>query len=872
MFDKKYLYEFDPSGGLAANRVPPESHTITPANGSDFDVIIPSFAPFFRKGMVVKHITSGQTLVEGIHFDLGYKFEAASKQTATPIYGAIVITDRTLSGQLTVEYQTLGGEWVMDTQEILTLLQNVKTDPRTVRWEDVIDKPITFPPVDHLHHSDDLVGMDDVTKGIEAIRVAVGDSAGKALSALLEHLRDHANPHEVSLAQLGLDSLGGLSESTTADVDAGTDNLRFISARRLQYFLTSKVQPAINTHANNKNNPHGVTKAQVGLDLVENYRMATLGEALEGTLTSRYMSPQLVAAIVTDRIQAALSGNVDVPTKDSIGLGNVQNYGMANFEQAIAGTAENLYMSPLRVAQHVANAVAAVMQQHLDADNPHKITATTVGLSNVRNFGIATAAELAGGTATDKYTTVAGVTTMMTAFYNAGPAGQLSAHLADKTNPHGVNKTQVGLGNVQNYGLATDATFADTNNTAYLTPGVLLRNLWSKLNDRTVEASQLGDVPLVNGDPQYGGFRYGRIVSRKIGFATNATEMALLKAADEDFGRVFNTWRRISIKGSLVSPALPAETQAWEYDATKNAIVCKVNSDSLVGFVSPESYSDYVFEVRLSSVDGDDDTIGIILGCVVENGLTYTLIASRNCGGSTPNFISGAPKLFSVAINARSTAALSTVVASGNYGLKWGDGVVDDTRTTNPGSKGWGNWPTGCKIRAVREGDKITVTTTDLGSDTYVPAATIVIDLQSSDELRRFASKSAIGYMAQSQNSSTWKTITRPDAKSPIYDLTTNQLLIFDGNAWGVSDGGGGVKLTPGQLYHTPMTGKTHFVDTETDIFLVADLNPTAKVATANSLSVTLSGDGTTNNPLTATFTGNTDKSVNSTQDVTANN
>lgn len=855
MFDKKYLYEFDPSGGLAANRVPPESHTITPANGSDFDVIIPSFAPFFRKGLVVKHITSGQTLVEGIHFDLGYKFEAASKQTATPIYGAIVITDRTLSGQLTVEYQTLGGEWVMDTQEILTILQNVKTDPRTVRWEYVIDKPITFPPVDHLHHSDDLVGMDDVTKGIEAIRVAIGDSAGKALSALLEHLRDHANPHEVTLVQLGLDSLGALSESTTADVDAGTDNLRFISARRLQYFLTSKVQPAINTHANNKNNPHGVTKAQVGLDLVENYRMATLGEALEGTLTSRYMSPQLVAAIVNVRIQAALSGNVNTPTKESIGLGNVQNYGMANFEQAIAGTAENLYMSPLRVAQHVANAVATVMQQHLDADNPHKITATTVGLSNVRNFGIATAAELAGGTAPDKYTTVAGVTTMMTAFYNAGPLLQLNSHIEDKNNPHGVTKSQVGLGNVQNYGIAMDVAFDVNNNGAYVTPASVLRNLWKKLTEVVVANSRTGDIPIVSGDLLTGGVRYDRMVTRKIGIATSTAEVALLKATDEDFGRVFNTWRRISIKGSLVSPAIPDETQAWSYDSDKNAIVCKINSDSLIGFVSPTTYSDYVFEVRVSSVDGDDDTIGIILGCVVEGGQTYTLVASRSCGGSSANLVSGNASLFSVVVNARSTAALSTVVASGNYGLKWGDGVVDDTRTSNPGSKGWGNWPTGCKIRAVREGDTITVTTTDLGSDTYVPAAKIVIDLQSSEELRRFATKSAIGYMAQSQNSSTWKTITRPDAKSPIYDLTTNQLLTFDGNAWVVADGTGDIALTPGQLYHTPITGKTHFVDDTNDIFLVADLKPVVKVATANSTSVTLSGDGTTTNPLTATAT-----------------
>lgn len=47
----------------------------------------------------------------------------------------------------------------------------------------------------------------------------------------------------------------------------------------------------------------------------------------------------------------------------------------------------------------------------------------------------------------------------------------LDAHLADKNNPHGVTKAQVGLGNVQNYGIATKAQAeAGTANNVYMTP------------------------------------------------------------------------------------------------------------------------------------------------------------------------------------------------------------------------------------------------------------------------------------------------------------------------------------------------------------------------------------------------------------------
>jgi len=866
MFDKKYLYEFDPSGGLAANRVPPESHIINPASGADYDVIIPTFTPFFRKGLVVKHLSSGQTLTEGVHFDLGYKFAAASLECQTGIYGCIVMLDRTLSGNLTVEYQTLGGEWTLDAQEILNILANIHNDPRQVKWDDIIDKPIVFPPVDHLHHSDDLVGMDDVVKGIEAIRDTIGDSAAKALTALLEHLRDHANPHHVTLAQLGLDSLGQLSEATEQDVDAGTDNLRFISSRRLAYFLTSKVQPAVDAHASKKDNPHAVTAAQVGLGNVPNFRMATLAEAMEGVLTDRFMSPALVQSLVADRIAAAMAESGDKPTKESIGLGNVENYGIADFEQAVAGTSNALYMTPLRVANHVANAIATAMQAHLDADNPHHITALTVGLNLVQNYGVATAAELVSGTATNKYVTVAGVTTMLQNAIGSGVAEDLAAHEADRNNPHAVTKTQVGLGDVDNFKTATAGQVALNVANLFMTPAAFLGSLWTKLSDRVLESGDFGDVPFIDGNSQTGGVRYGRLISRDVVFSTNAAELAKLKSADEDFARVFATWKRYSVNNTtMVSPALPAEIDAWVYDATKNRIICQVNSSSVIGFVSPKSYSDYTFEVRVTSSDADDDLIGVLLGYYVdEDGKTHTLSAFRTPGGGTRLWI----------IAKDYGTAEQKFISNINGGLKWWDGVVNDNHplvsneAANNG-KGWGQWLQGVKIKATREGDTLTVETSDLNGDVYVDSAKVVIDLTADDDLAGFTGSSPVGYTCFSQLYSTWETLARPDGRQPIYDLQAGQVLEFDGSDWAVGEGSEEL-VQNGQIYHTALTGKTHFVDTFGDTFLIADLNPIVPVVTANTTDIKLSGAGTTDSPLTAELTGTTAKALHSDTDMTA--
>ena len=48
---------------------------------------------------------------------------------------------------------------------------------------------------------------------------------------------------------------------------------------------------------------------------------------------------------------------------------------------------------------------------------------------------------------------------------------EFDEHLADKANPHGVTKSQAGLGSVQNYGIATQAEAENgTVNNKYMTP------------------------------------------------------------------------------------------------------------------------------------------------------------------------------------------------------------------------------------------------------------------------------------------------------------------------------------------------------------------------------------------------------------------
>src|SRR5690606_4840431 len=72
----------------------------------------------------------------------------------------------------------------------------------------------------------------------------------------------------------------------------------------------------VDSHTSNTNNPHSVTKEQVGLGNVDNFETASQAEAEAGTATDKFMTPQGTAQaigvlVTTDSIGAASQAEVD---------------------------------------------------------------------------------------------------------------------------------------------------------------------------------------------------------------------------------------------------------------------------------------------------------------------------------------------------------------------------------------------------------------------------------------------------------------------------------------------------------------------------------------------------------------------------------
>lgn len=210
------------------------------------------------------------------------------------------------------------------------------------------------------------------------------------------------------------------------------------------------VEAALNTFIARNDNPHGVTKAQVGLGSVQDFGMATQTEAETGTATNKYVSPKTVKDAISyfwadkvgtapetldtiDEIAAAITTNQSVIdslngavanralkseltdavtdletaigalTKADIGLGNVENFGIASTAEAQAGTSDAKYMTPLKTQAAIDQESTSLQSEiNLKTDQTEhdalqtqvdNIDKTTVGLGAVQNYGVASEAE-----------------------------------------------------------------------------------------------------------------------------------------------------------------------------------------------------------------------------------------------------------------------------------------------------------------------------------------------------------------------------------------------------------------------------------------------------------------------------------------------
>ena len=319
------------------------------------------------------------------------------------------------------------------------------------------------------------VGLGDVdnTSDIDKpISTATQEALDKITSDVESHTTNKSNPHGVTKAQVGLGNV-----DNTADLDKPVSN----ATKELINSTKDSLTQTITLHTENKNNPHRVTKEQVGLANVDNTADLNKPVSIAQQAAIDKVKSEILPEV--DKVNSSLTAHVSSEnnphkvTKAQIGLGNVDDTSDENKPVSLAQEA--------RISKVESDLTAKITIHTSDKNNPHEVTKAQIGLGDVDNTR-------------DIDKPISTATQRALDELDSRLSESVTTHIADKSNPHQVTKEQVGLSNVTNDAQVKRSEMGVASGVATLDEsGKVPSSQLPSFVDDIVEADSLDEFPEV---------------------------------------------------------------------------------------------------------------------------------------------------------------------------------------------------------------------------------------------------------------------------------------------------------------------------------------------------------------------------------------
>lgn len=297
-YSTTYLYPEDLNGTLPSNLITNETQTLQAPGPNDYYFIIPHAAPFFVSSLKVVLTSTNKALVEGDDYQVGHLFVEAMESTGRPIAGSIRFMKPTIVGQVKLTYRTIGGPWGYSDQAILRELSNKQLNPLTRSWGDIDTLPYAFPPLPHDQRIDTLVGSEKINETLNKIADILEATAEGTSKS---HIDDRNNPHLVTKTQVGLGNVPNFLMATDQQhLDANRNDL-FTNPRGILLMINKYAVDPMDAHIRAKGNVHDMVAADIGLGNVPNWLPATPTTALDPTNNQAFMSPYTTSLLIQAR-------------------------------------------------------------------------------------------------------------------------------------------------------------------------------------------------------------------------------------------------------------------------------------------------------------------------------------------------------------------------------------------------------------------------------------------------------------------------------------------------------------------------------------------------------------------------------------------
>ena len=176
-------FSYDATGINPDNLINGEVHALSLHS---VRAVAPVYGPFFSASVQVFDNGTDQILTRGVDYQLVEMLEDITLRLGKEVCNLILILNTNVSSNVRLNYQVVGGMYQNDASSLINMYETVLLDNRPVAWENVLSKPLAFPPTTHLHNLQDVYGFEPLVGALERVRNAIVLSDIPAFEALID--------------------------------------------------------------------------------------------------------------------------------------------------------------------------------------------------------------------------------------------------------------------------------------------------------------------------------------------------------------------------------------------------------------------------------------------------------------------------------------------------------------------------------------------------------------------------------------------------------------------------------------------------------------------------------------------------------------
>lgn len=280
------ILELDLTGTLIENRIMDEFHTLTKIEGKKDRIICPVYGTFYAESLSVREST-GKVLNEGVDYLLAYHEADYSEITGKDLESLIVIINPTVSNVVKISYQALGGKLEIVRESLEAAIDGINANALGVDYEDILNTPEGFVgDPSHPHKYWQLYGFESLIENLELLGLALQEGRKGSVNAIEEymgvykvvlddiyedysryipHLTDINNPHNVTKNQLGLNNINNWPMANMQQSKDRTNDNLYMGIHGVSSLYSEHLLERLNLHLEDYNNPHKVKAEDLNL-------------------------------------------------------------------------------------------------------------------------------------------------------------------------------------------------------------------------------------------------------------------------------------------------------------------------------------------------------------------------------------------------------------------------------------------------------------------------------------------------------------------------------------------------------------------------------------------------------------------------------